>query len=59
MVAPARIQRYIAFGNLVKFGFLMVVKQYEGITTQLEIAYALILICLLIARPLKKYSSFF
>ena len=58
MTSP-RIQRYIAFGILVKVSCLLVLKHYEGSSTHLELAYALVLLCLLIARPVKKYSSFF
>ncbi len=58
-MTPSILLRYIALGILIKIGSLIFLKHYEGPSTYIALAYALLLLCLLFVRPLKEKTSIF
>ena len=56
---PLILLSYIALGLLIKVAGLLFLKHYDGYSEKIEMAYAVVLLCLLILRPLRDKKSIF
>jgi len=53
-----KLKFYIALGIMLKVGSLIFLEHYDDSSTHIALVYALILLCLLALRPLKKIDQF-